>query len=501
MTAAHRDAVATARDRAMARIMTRMDDVGAVRGLCDSRVLESALVLTLLRRANLRPEVRNGIVDCLRARRHAATGLDDLVIRTVLAEDDDRNHDPLTWLRDYDHFSASRKQLMFRTILAVLGAVDHDERLDPRRIEYTGFASWVNLILCSLKVLHAYGTAREDRVTEADRAFLVDQLALGGDRVWECHLTAHVLALLAVQRFQPGSALVRTGVDRLLGSRNDDGGFPFISGMEIFCTVTAGMALVSSGDPVLDRMADYLVSWQQPDGGWAYAEGVRQTDTDDTAYCLQFLRQVAPVRHATAIRAAETYYAGIANDTGGFPTFLKGHDSEVAMSAGALLALAPAWERYASICEATTEYLLDAQQPDGTFETSWSLCETNAVFRVLWAFAALPKSLDSDLRDRVAHAVSRSISYLKVAQNDDGGWGQRAGDPSDVISTSYALLAVPSNAEGVRYLLSQQRADGGFTSIPDQAGPRPLPLDVPVLAEISGLWALRHVVSQTDEEE
>jgi hypothetical protein len=39
--------------------------------------------------------------------------------------------------------------------------------------------------------------------------------------------------------------------------------------------------------------------------------------------------------------------------------------------------------------------------------------------------------------------------------------------------------------------LAEQDPDGGFTSIPDQVGPRPLPFDYPILTDIQTLTALR----------
>jgi hypothetical protein len=45
-------------------------------------------------------------------------------------------------------------------------------------------------------------------------------------------------------------------------------------------------------------MADYLASRQQADGGWAYGEGIEQTDVDDTVYWLEFLRSVGQRKHA-----------------------------------------------------------------------------------------------------------------------------------------------------------------------------------------------------------
>lgn len=116
----------------------------------------------------------------------------------------------------------------------------------------------------------------------------------------------------------------------MLDAQNPDGGIPFITGFEIFCTATGGLAPLAhvpgqtSTDDVLIAMGDDLAARQQPDGGWGYAEHVRQTDVDDTAYCLQFLRALRPHHYHVAISAGEEYLLRIANPDGGFPTFRLG---------------------------------------------------------------------------------------------------------------------------------------------------------------------------------
>ena len=85
------------------------------------------------------------------------------------------------------------------------------------------------------------------------------------------------------------------------------------------------------------------------------------------------------------------------------------------------------------------------------------------------------------------------------SQNADGGWGQQAGDPSDALSTAYALMTLSTQstpgpaAQGVAYLLTQQRPDGSIASIPDSIGPRPFRFTVPVLADVFALLALGHL--------
>ncbi|HEX8539816.1 MAG TPA: prenyltransferase/squalene oxidase repeat-containing protein, partial [Cystobacter sp.] len=307
---------------------------------------------------------------------------------------------------------------------------------------------------------------------------------------------------LALRHFPQHCLSVQNGISLLVSVQNADGGIPFIAGLEIFCTATAGLALAGAGaEPaLLSRMADYLVGEQKPDGGWAYAEDVHQTDVDDTAYCLEFLRALDPVHHAQAITRAEAYLVKMQGRDGGFPTFVAGSKSEIAMTAGALNALASNHEQYDALITRGIRYITGHQKADGTFERSWSLSETNAIFRSLLALRLLPESA-SGLRPAVNQAEQRSLEYLRRSQNADGGWGQRAGDASDSISTSYALIALSHFNEqatlkrGVRYLVRQQQSDGRFLSIPDQAGPRPIAWNVPVLSDIFALLALDHVVA------
>lgn len=78
----------------------------------------------------------------------------------------------------------------------------------------------------------------------------------------------------------------------------------------------------------------------------------------------------------------------------------------------------------------------------------------------------------------------RITCLVQASQNPDGGFGQHAGAPSDAISTAYALIVLSGHfdpapaARASRYLLAQQRPDGGITSIPDMLGPRPFPYHV-----------------------
>lgn len=479
-------------------LASAVDDRGAVQDRCGSRILESVLMLALLRKERIYPDTQKTLTRFVRTRRAQST-LIELEKHLADASLSDPPHpaDTAGLLAGFNHFTAARKRLMFTTYLAILGTARHDETVDPATIDYQGHASWVGMTLCAVKVLNAYGRGTPDLVGDEDRAFLTSQVTNGSRReVWEGHLSAYLLTLLAISEFAPGSRLVREGIDRTLRHRNRDGGLPFITDMTIFLTALAGSALRQAhADPALvRRMGEYVAVHQAPDGGWPYTEGITQTDVDDTSCSAEFLRAADSSRWANELHQAGIYLASLANPDGGFPTYRRGHASEATMTANAIKALAPEWKRYPFLTPAVS-FLIRAQKPDGTFECSWSNSETYAISRVLHALSLAT----ADQQERISPTRVRARKYLEGTQNPDGGWGHHPGASSDPISTAHALtacvlLGTPRwGAKALRYLLDRQETDGGYTSVPDQAAPRPIPYNFPVLADIFTLNALGHI--------
>ncbi|KOT61542.1 hypothetical protein ADK43_12430 [Streptomyces rimosus subsp. rimosus] len=98
----------------------------------------------------------------------------------------------------------------------------------------------------------------------------------------------------------------------------------------------------------------------------------------------------------------------------------------------------------------------------------------------MWALHSLPEATHTALKARIARASAASRRFLAEAQNSDGGRGFRPGDPSDLASTRYSLLALSALGRrvgmdalvraGVGHLLTLQKADGG-TAPPDRVAP------------------------------
>jgi len=501
--------------RLSAHLIGQVGSDGAVRDRCGSRVLESALMLHLLRAEDVFPATQRGIVAYLETRRkelYAKNGsagqaavLERALVDALLAGGPPDEDGGLRLFETFEHFTSERKRFMFHTLLTELGVVDSRTWFDLAAVRYDAYATWVNVEMCALKILRAEQQGQPGAATQADRTWLMDQLATGSDRsIFEADVFAHAVALLAARRVSPGDPLVTRGVTALLRAQNPDGGFPFIAGWEPFGTAVAGLGLATTGaeHDVVVSMGEFLAAHQNPDGGWGYAPRVRQSDADCSPYCLELLRTADPVRFAPHIARAERYLLGLVNLDGGFGTYRRGDDSEVGVTGSAVSALAPVRDNCATVLDTAVRYLLSRQRPDGTFERGWSLSEANAVFRALFALRHYPTNPPDDLRVPITHAASAAQMYLTSSQNADGGWGQRPGDDSDVLSTSYSLLAlvccdgVPPavSRDGAAWLLSQQQGDGGFSSVPDSAGPRPLPHDLPVLADGYALLALGHVL-------
>lgn len=499
---------ASARAALSDHVAARVTADGAVRDPCRSRIFESALMLRLLQLEQSHPAVQARIAGylALERRRRELAPFDQMLVSSVMPGARAPEVGQVErQLAIGERFAPRRKRIMFRAILAVMGIGRFEDCREDDFASDGEYQSWVRIEMIALKILHAMHLGRPAWIKEESIRALTT--AMTETQLREHMMLRQIVVLFALRSIAGEEPFVRTGIEQLLAAQNPDGGFPYLSGLEIFCTAVAGLALAGPGHEhgraALARMTGYLASHQQVNGGWAYAEGVEQTDVDDTVYCLDLLQSVAQPEHARHVSRAVAYLLTMQGRDGGFPTFAPGAASEIAMTAAAVSALScatPGDHVPAEVLCSAVSYILDRQRDDGTFERSWSLCETNAIFRVTAALRRFRAHVASDatrpLEAKGDHVVARSRQYLRGAQNDDGGWGQVAGASSDVLSTSYALIALAHIGDraalhsGLRYLVACQRVDGGFVSIPDQTGPRPIPYDVPILADVFALVAL-----------
>ncbi len=484
---------ATARLRS--HLLARVGPDGAVRDTCHSRILESVLALNLLERTDSQPERRARLAGYLRAQTTTdplARILVDLALTRAAV-------DPPAGLAEAfvaqaPSFTGARKHAMLEAIFALYGLPPR-RPLDPAAFELAGLHCWARVQVTAVKIVLADATGRRDRINDDDVRILLETQRQSD--IWENNVLLHLWALHALHRLPGTESVVAEGITKAVAHQQEDGGMPFVGDADIWCTANAGVALAITGAPrdVLHRIAAYLLSQRQPDGGWSYTDLAHQTDVDDTSVVVQFLDILDTGRYREAIRRGEQSMLAVRNPDGGFPTYIAGAASEACMTAAVVDALTTRWQRHRDIIVSGLEFLAGQQCEDGSFPPAWSSSRLHAVFRALLAATRNPRHQPAYLQQM----IKRIMTLVLDGQHPDGGWGQQSGEPSDAISTAYALIALccqddPGPAvRAAAYLLTCQREDGGIDSISDSVGPRPVRFTVPVLADIFPLLALGHL--------
>ena len=280
----------------------------------------------------------------------------------------------------------------------------------------------------------------------------------------------------------------------------------------IWDTALAVIALVDAGvapgDPTVGTALDWLVdkevtvvgdwSVRRPGlspGGWSFEfENVNYPDIDDTAEVVLALRRAlrSPQREAACERALD-WVVGMQSTDGGWGAFDADNDSplptqlpffdfgavtdpptaDVTAHVVEMLAcepgpLKPAWQE---ALKAGIDWLSAHQEPDGSYWGRWGVnyvYGTGAVLPALIA-AGVPAG---DPR------VADGVRWLVEHQNADGGWGEDlrsyvepgwAGRGASTASqTAWALLGLmaaderdnPATTRGVEWLVSTQTEDG-----------------------------------------
>ncbi|SFN95766.1 squalene-hopene/tetraprenyl-beta-curcumene cyclase [Streptomyces sp. cf124] len=486
---------ATARLRS--HLLNLIQPDGTLHSPCHSRVLESALLLNLLDRTRLEPAARSRLAAYLSQHCDSPEPLDRLLARAALRHkpDPDGLLDVERFLARAPDFTGPRKRALLHAVLTLLDAAPAEEIPAPEAFHLHGLHTWARVQVTAVKTVlaHAHGHRLID---EGDLELLRSTQRPG--TVWEANLLIHLSVLHALVPVPGQYPLVVEGVKTALSHQRPDGGMPFIHDEDTWVTATAGVALhaAGAGAPVVNLIARRLVALQHPAGGWSFADGVQLPDADCTSVAVEVLHLAGPDVYRAPLRRALGALHALRGKDGGFPTYLAGAPSEACMTAAAANALSTQGPTHRHEVEAALAYLASQQRPDGSFPPDWSSSRLHTVFRAVLAASRQPgSSADSPAR----RIITRGVALVADCQNADGGWGQQDGDPSDALSTSYALTALSTQdtrgpaARGVAYLLSQQRPDGSISSLADSIGPRPFGFAVPALADVFTLLALGHL--------
>ena len=242
-------------------------------------------------------------------------------------------------------------------------------------------------------------------------------------------------------------------------------------------------------------------------GGWAFERAnLHYPDCDDTALAILVLKQVRShfeedgsrrQRIDLAVRRGETWLRAMQSKNGGWGAFDRDNNNRLAAKIpfadfGEMLD-PPSVDVTAHAVEAiladagkvgtadpledqdvarAVRYMLDEQEPDGSWFGRWGVNHVYGTGSVLPALraAGLPGEHP---------ALLKAGRWFQSHQNEDGGWGETPGSymddslrgqgPSTVSQAAWAIIGMlsldddeydPAIQRGLEYLIQQQRPDG-----------------------------------------
>ncbi len=347
-------------------------------------------------------------------------------------------------------------------------------------------------------------TARRPEMITALAAWLKTHVLSDGSWFRVNYITAlSVLALMELQeKWEPDeetAAFIERGIGWLQTTRNPDGGcrealnlnvwdtaLSIITLTEVYATHNESGSHTLPTDELTDkvkRAAQWLVTHQNEDGGWAFsglADSTLPSDADDTALgTLALIRSLlvgAPINREALDGSVQRGIAWLKTQQsrdGSWSTYQPGQGdvgcvSITAHAIEALLAVAqsdiPDIPDVQSEMNAGIYYLRKQINRDGYWRDLWLAKDT---YGTACAIIALVKAGVKNVPE-----VHRGVEWLERTQNADGGWGEDMfGNPTEstveqTAWSTYALLLAnpekPAAQQGIAFLLKHQREDGSW---------------------------------------
>jgi squalene-hopene/tetraprenyl-beta-curcumene cyclase len=212
----------------------------------------------------------------------------------------------------------------------------------------------------------------------------------------------------------------------------------------------------------------FLVRSQNPDGGWPYLLGV-ESDTDTTGVTMLGLDAAEPAAFLRGTR----YLLQVQRDDGIWQTWHSKEDPPAEdVVAHATLALSKL-DPKGTITARAREWLASRISRDDLWRAHWYNSRSYAAHEIGMALG------------RTHVATRYAARKILESQNADGGWASASSSKSTAAATGMAIsllsqyLPAEDSAlqQAVRYLASQQRADGAWDGPTELHAPRPFAVD------------------------
>jgi squalene/oxidosqualene cyclase-like protein len=352
----------------------------------------------------------------------------------------------------------------------------------------------VNQAINSVCVWYAYGKDDERFKKHVERWFDYLWLAedgmkmngYNGSQLWDTAFAAQAImeggaedfteTLQKANRFIVDAQVKEEVKDHKKFYRHDSvGGWPFSTnehGWPITDCTAEGLKTVllfrESGvvkmeeqvtDNMLKKSADLILTFQNPNGGWASYELTRGPRWLEALNPSEVFGNIMIDYGYT--ECSSTCIQSLMKFRIAFPDYRK-QEIERAITEG-------------------INFILQQQCEDGSWYGSWAVCFTYGTWFAVEALSqALKSNMEFTQRVKMKHALAKAASFLVSRQMADGGWGECFEScinkkyvqhkTSQVINTAWALLSLMAMDfadkavidKGIELLKLRQLADGDF---------------------------------------
>lgn len=279
------------------------------------------------------------------------------------------------------------------------------------------------------------------------------------------------IAFLALSAGAPGSPSWQSCLTHLLSAQREDGTWRF-------CTCDnwdTSLTLRAFGEhprfaEASARAVQFLVSTQNPDGGWGFRSDT-ESDNDTSSCVILALRGHDEGDIGACVELGIAYLLEKQRKDGLWNTWQSGDDHPVDdCVAHIIAALASFRGSHAPMIRPAQRWLEQQYENHGRWRAGW--------YRN-FPYSTLEASKGLEASHLFCYAALRALTRT---QNPDGGFPPEPGEPSGASATGLAVATLaehydihqPFLQRALGYLIDTQQATGSWSGKPEMFGPRPL---------------------------